>query len=215
MAKRMSVMGYRSALAILVLASLTALALASPALAEESEDSPAASAPRIPFVVASHCPFECCRFGKWICSTEFMAYASAGDTTQVAFRINPGETSVAKTGILIVDRFGSVVLGQPVKEFAPGDTVLVLYSLQEGGCAVWGKGVFSEIEEVWPVGNGEPTDKGEETKAFAGRMIASPKVTWWVWVQNANGRGGWLRLVNHAASGWDFRAEIKGMDDCS
>jgi hypothetical protein len=144
-----------------------------------------------------------------MCGKELTAYASAGDTAHAAFSIHPGETILAKSGVLIVDSFGSVVLDQPEQGFATGDTVLVLYSLQKGGCAVWGKGAFSETEEFWPTG------KGEGTKTFAGRMIACPKVTWWVWIQNARGRGGWLRLVNHAASGWDFQAEIKETEGCS
>src|SRR5258708_5191325 len=60
--------------------------------------------PNAPYIEKESCPFECCRFGKWIARSTMNCYQLEGDTTKLAFRVSPEDTIIAETGNLHMDR---------------------------------------------------------------------------------------------------------------
>lgn len=190
------------------------------AAAEVQSISNSSDEPTIPHVERDVCPFECCQFGLWVVRDSTTAFESEFDTSRVAFTISPGDTVLAETGHLIYERFGKVLIREPIRSFQPGDTVLALRCAGESGFLIWEHGELVAVEQFWPL-----TEQGEIEvgSKYAGEgdphnpaiMIEHPRMLWWVRVRDSLGNAGWLKLENEITYCLRFDVRIDGADACS
>ena len=190
-----------------------------PVEAAERPDSVAGRPPTLPYVERDVCPFECCQFGKWTAGETMAVYATEFDTTQVAFTVGVGDTFVAESGHLIWERFGKLLIREPVRSFEPGDTAIFLSSAGEEGFVIWEGGEFTWVREFWaPIEPGESAVAWEAKKnqgvRYPAIMIEHPRMAWWVRVRSGSGRTGWVRLENRVTHGFYFEPYVDGTDAC-
>lgn len=169
---------------------------------EEVAQASAPAGPAVPYRVEGACPFECCMYGEWTATRPLTAYAEAGDTTGVAFTIEPGATFSADTGYVAVIQTGLVVTSRPVEVYrsfessrsvGAGDTLYLLDYVGEGVYNAWLADSVYQIEAAMP---GDP----------AYRTLRDPEQTWWAHAVLADGRAGWLWMDENedgAISGYD------------
>lgn len=176
-----------------------------------SECASSESQPRVPHIERDVCPFEGCQLGEWVAESPLTAYATEGDTSSVAFRIEPGEKLVALRGNLHVTNLGRVLVRERVKldnsphVFEKGDTVYVLSFRGEAEYLIWHKGIMMTVEVFWE-------DTPRVASAPRAILREAPEMIWWVLVRNAKGLLGWLRLRNTATLGFGFDEQIGGVD---
>ena len=96
--------------------------------------------PNVPFIQNDICPFECCRYGKWIAKSGMKAYKKEGDSSTIAFTIKPGEQFTAVSGNIHTVTLGVVIITESFDAFKKGDNVFVLSYKGEGFYDVWHKG---------------------------------------------------------------------------
>lgn len=178
----------------------------------------AQATPPIPLIDKGACPFECCRFGRWVSQSFLRAYRAEGDTAQLAFTIASGDTFIAITGNVHMDRPGMVVVTKPVLSFSPGDTIYTLTYTGEGSIDIWSHGTIANIEMFWR-GNDDLDSaivdiNADRWKRYSGVLVVRPVMIWWVQIQRADGLTGWLRLVNTTSDGFGVDERIDGMDAC-
>ena len=167
-------------------------------------------------VFYNYCPFECCRFGKWIIKESVNVYQSEDDTSKVIFRLNNNDTIYAKTGNLHFKQIGKVLIIKPVFDFKVNDTLSV-YNCVEGEFLVKYNGMEKYVNMFWSASiddkNAGEENYMNEEKVYSGKMIQEPKTVWWVKIKSEKGDG-WLRLVNKTTYCFSIDERISGMDGC-
>ncbi|MGA3286130.1 MAG: hypothetical protein ABSD46_01745 [Bacteroidota bacterium] len=157
------------------------------------------------------CPFECCQFGRWITRSPLDVYNKEGDTSSLLFNICPGDTLTALNGYLHITRPGLVVVKKTIDTLQIGDTLLVLGYFGEGTYSAYYKKSEITVTAFWP----DPYyAESSDDSTYAGRMLVSPQMTWWVNIEDRHARKGWIRLVNRESYGMSFNEQIEGMDSC-
>ncbi len=132
------------------------------------------------------------------------------DSSPVLFRLRRGQRVQGLTGVVVTTELGKAVVRQPTVigetalAVAPGDVVYIINYVGEGYWKFWvrghvdqdqipGKGEACAGEDQHPVGQlpvASPT-------ACKIQITTEPKTVWWAKVQDARGRVGWTREVDH------------------
>jgi hypothetical protein len=143
--------------------------------------------PRV-YVSMGACPFECCRYGKWVANRRVVLLDHPGG--RPVAKVAAGEQVLAITGEVITRpvRF-QVRRDGPYDDGVPaGSAVYLLHPLGEGFWLVWYKGKPISIDP-----------------AYDGPEVA---YQWWARVRIRSGRIGWVRM-----SSTDLA--FNGVDGCS
>jgi hypothetical protein len=179
-----------------------ALTLGGPAAAAAQEEPtgierwPKAARPQAPVMRQGACPFECCRYGRWIVSQPTVVRRRPTGTAPVAFRLAAGARVLADTGFVRVDTIGLVVLREPYLDrmndipYVAGDSLLVLDYIGEGVYNGWLRGRAVQTEVFW-LGEGPGV----------ARVVRHPSMQWWVRVRDRRGRTGWVDMATTAVDG--------------
>ncbi len=174
--------------------------------------------PAVPLIEYGVCPFECCQFGRWLAESPLTVYQSEDDTSTTAYTIAVGDSFLATTGNVHIERPGVVVVTKPVESFKPGDTLYALSNRGEGSIDIWRSGAIQNIDIFWDCDDAidftkvDPRDPRWDR--FSGVLLTRPLMVWWVQVQDRRGRMGWIRLVNTTIEGFSTEEQIGGMDAC-
>jgi len=127
------------------------------------------------------CPFECCKYGRWVASAAVTVRRERLAGAAPAFSVAPGETVDAITGVVVTTQPGRArVLAALTLDgltLAAGEEVSVLRYAGEGAYLVWARGRAVEAES-------------EEAGGHL-RVLSTPRVVWWVQIRNARGEVGW------------------------
>jgi hypothetical protein len=164
---------------------------------------------RIPYIDYGICPFECCRFGKWVIKSTIPVYKAENDTSAVEYFLKSDDTVFAETGNLHIEQFGKILVTKPINEFNVGDTLIALSCWGEGSYRIWSKGMFREVPIFWST-----FADTKRNDRYSGIVIELPKMIWWVKFHNDSGKIGWLRLVNTDPFCFMIEENIQGMDGC-
>ena len=161
------------------------------------------SGPRVPYVQRDICPFECCQYGQWTARSQLKVYKQEGASSIVTFTIKPGEQFTALTGS-IHTKPGIAVINNSFDQFIKGDKVYILSYRGEGAYDLWYKGKeinldLNKLDVLWS----------------SSEWIQDPQMTWWVLIENKQGRKGWLKLKNISEGGFRTEEQINGWDSCS
>lgn len=167
------------------------------------------------YVERGLCPFECCVYREWTAAATIPVHPGERDTTAVAFRIDPGTSFRALGGDVWVDTVGRVAVTDTVTAIGdwrepgderrstvlqPGDTLEVLGYLGEGVHHVRRAGEEWLVEEFW---DDRPWYNGYEPR---GVLLRAAVTDWWVEVEAADGRRGWIRMTPETS--------VSGADAC-
>lgn len=169
-------------------------------------------------VIYDYCPFECCKFGKWVIKDSIKVYKNEADTSSVYFRLSNNDTVFAETGNLHFIQTGKVVVTQPVDGYKVNDT-LQAFNCSEGEFLVKHNGEEKYVEIFWPEFSYKEDDTEEnyfnriKKGNYSGRMIKRPETVWWVKIRSEKGEG-WLMLKNRTLYCFSLDEKISGMDDC-
>lgn len=189
------------ALPLAVICFAAALAL-RPAGAEGQARAPR---PAEPYVDAGVCPFECCTYGRWTAEQRVAVFLGPAGRHTAPFTLAAGERFHALTGDVHLRRVGVVrvtepvvlssgIAGRPDVRLERGDTVYVLSYVGEGTHRVWARGRIHETPQFWAAA-GDPPGRGA--------LLHAPEPVWWVYLRNARGNRGWIRMDRAAVSGAD------------
>lgn len=194
-------------LAALALGLVACIGTAGCGRSAEQSQAPRETAPRQagpaaeePLVVRPGCPFEGCQYGQWVPLQVVPVHAAEGDTSQVAFTLEPGEPVTAVEGNIHVIP-GLVVATDSVEvwnqgtssaeRIPPGDTVVVLDYVGEGTYNAEVRGRPYQVSQFW-------------TTPGSGRVLRAVKSWWWVRVRAGSGREGWALIrPGDRFKGWD------------
>ena len=151
--------------------------------------SPEPAAPRFEWGL---CPFEGCVYREWTATRGALALAELRPTSTEVFRIRPGESVQALTGVVITTTLGRVRVVAPTSlgpakalvAVTPEDTVYVLRYVFEGYYLIWTRGLTFEhragFDRLGPVRD-QP----------ALEVVSVVQTEWWVKVRNKQGLVGW------------------------
>jgi hypothetical protein len=169
------------------------------------------------------CPFECCRFGKWICKDTINVYEQEGDTSVVQYTLLNNDTIYSYTGNVHIEKFGKVVVTKPVYDFLTNDTLIVTYCCGDEDFYLYKNNIKYCTEIFWPflLYEEDVHDryfydeylKDLKDPFYSGIMIERPQIVWWVKIMK-NGISGWLFLKNKTPFCFDIDENIDGMDGC-
>ena len=180
------------------LLALLALLIAFPVAAA---DVPPPAPLRVPDV----CPLADCIFGRWTATAPHAAYAREGQPGPIAFRLRAGERFTALTGNLHVQRPAKLRVAEtfvwppfsknPFDRYTRGSVLWVMSPRGGRWSDVWYRGRRRTIS----------ASIGRVSWFMPGRdqlQELEPGVwTWWVKVQRADKRQGWLRFPDLRVAG--------------
>jgi hypothetical protein len=150
--------------------------------------SPEPTAPRFDWGV---CPFEGCVYREWTATRKALALEELRPTSREVFRVQPGESVQALTGVVITTTLGRVRAVAPTSLGAanhvavtPGDKVYVLRYVSEGFYLIWARGRTFEhradFDRLGPVRD-QPSLE----------VLSVVQTEWWVRLRNKEGLEGW------------------------
>ena len=191
---------------------LLGLAIASPAAVLSQ------ARPREPYVVRDVCPYECCKLGIWVARGTIRALRSRGDRAPVAFTLKAGDTVTAKSGAMIAQRLGRVLVRQQLvlntetddstSRLAIGDTLYLASYGGEGSWLVWHRGRLQWTSEFWPSQVGQVGAEAD--------FLEAPRGTWWVRLETRRGLSGWVRAGTMVLNGVEsVDPGFDGADACA
>jgi hypothetical protein len=136
----------------------------------------------------------------------------------VAFTLRAGEAVTALSGDLRILTLGRAVLRRALapiyadSTFRPaiGDTAYVVSLSGESGWYVWHQGIlYSDVFDFWD-------DRTPLAIDYPAELVSPPHGYWWVQIQNATGRRGWVpagRVVSYGIEG--IEPGFNGTSACS
>ena len=155
--------------------------------------------PPMPFFEGS-CPYEFgCGFITCIALAHRPLFAGHGDSSEVAFWMNPGDSLAHIGGVMYADELGVVVINDTAgltsgNKYSVGDTLFILGYTGEGTYDLWYKGRIVNEEVFWD-------DTPPHEPRPAAQALTPGKSTWWVHMENRTGKRGWLPLINTCPGG--------------
>ncbi len=134
--------------------------------------------PKLPYEDVGACPFEGCTYRCWTVNKDTIIRAGKDAKSPASFTVKKGEQVVGVTGTVITTKAGRArvlkdmyLAGVKAKT---GQIVYLLTYLGEGSYKAWYGGKIID---------------GVDMKEF--KLIERPKYTWWVQIEEKDGRSGW------------------------
>lgn len=153
------------------------------------------------YVDSGACPFECCKYGKWIANETIRILKTPEMPGVQIGELSDGESFSAITGEVHV-KPAMFVFDKPFDKFAAGDTITLL--------TYFGEGEFKSIESdgtksivVLDFSPYNSPKYGRISKL--GRLLNNYRIEWWAKIVLDNGENGWI----------DARQKISGNDGCN
>ena len=162
--------------------------------------------PVLPKIDQNACPFEGCRFGKWIVHEPVQIYDTWKSGRKLLGTLAKGEQVTAVTGIHITFQPAEIQVTAPIREYnlKPGDTVFGYMSIGEGFFNAWFNGFWVEEFD----GSGIQTPNGEGCRHNCNaKLLKATRSEWWVMVKMTNSTVGWTKEGNKF-EGSDALAEV-------
>ena len=155
------------------------------------------SMPHEPYLDWGACPFECCKYGRWVATKDVRSFSSrtAGSPKPVVVR--KGERVVAQIGVVVTTRLGRMVATRPIQlgegrkrvAVPEGAIFYVLHYWGEGYFAYWYNGeTYSDPRYLEPT-SGEP----RSIEGSGARLLQTPEWEWWVRIRTRTGRIAWVQ----------------------
>jgi hypothetical protein len=166
--------------------------LTSVLAAQAPADKSKPSEPALPVINYAACPFEGCRFRKWIVIKDVALYSSWKEARTPLFTLKNGEVVTGITGVHITyepDRI-QVLQSLPELQLQPGDIILRYMNRGEGFADVWSKGRWRKQFNCSFI-----TEKNSTGCLWdcAAKVISEGRKDWWVQVKRAQGQSGWTK----------------------
>jgi hypothetical protein len=166
-------------------------------------------APALPYYDWKACPFEGCAYRQWTARSEVAVYDTYQDNRKQIAKLSKGDKVTAVTGVVITFQPGVIHLDRDYPEAAlkRGDTILTYTYQGEGFSSVWFQGQFISEFDIsfakWPDGSGCGGAHCAATYVDLGKKV------WWVQVDLASGRTGWVELDHAQFDGTDLLARTE------
>jgi len=162
--------------------------------------------PALPKIDQNACPFEGCRFGKWIVHEPVQVYDTWKSGRKLLKTLGQAEEVTAVTGIHITFQPAEIQVTAPIADYGlkPGDTVFGYMSIGEGFFNAWFNGYW--VEEFDGSGIQTPDGSGCRLHCNA-KLLKAARSEWWVMIKLKNGTIGWTREGNKF-EGSDALAEV-------
>lgn len=188
---------------------LSAAAIVGLAWFAEATQPPALRRPPVlPYEDRGLCPFECCTYRQWTVKADTAVYVDRTSKASVLYRLKPGDSARALTGIVVTTKLGKAVVHEPTTigerglPVVPGDTVYIINYVGEGYWKFW---VNGEIDQEQFAGIGqqcafkEPVGglRADNPTGCPIQIESEPTTVWWAKVKNKRGQVGWTRDVDH------------------
>ncbi len=167
-------------------------------VAVDGQDLPA---PHLPLYDWKACPFEGCRYDRWIAGIPVPMYDTWEENRRRVAQIGKGEVVLAVTGGVVTFRPGLIRLDRDLAEstLKRGDVVLTYAYRGEGFSAVWFKGRYYPDFDIsfakWPDGTGCGGAHCAATYVDLGNKV------WWVQVKLPSGLMGWVNMEQTRVNG--------------
>lgn len=176
---------------IRLLAGILAASLSAATFASTSQEPP------LPYYDHGACPFECCTYRSWGVTKETVLRKDASDTSPVVSTVRSGEKVLGRTGVVITDKAGKVVIQKAMKlhkeggkgevTLRPGDVIYYLHYVGAGYDKHWFRGLLLvDQTDIRKIGKDEWFE-----------VVNLPEWTWWAKIQRSNGDVGWTRELNN------------------
>jgi hypothetical protein len=152
-----------------------------------------AQEPALPVIDVNACPFEGCRFGKWLVIKKTVVYDTWKQNRKIQGTLDTGATVTALTGVHITLQPDRIRVTKAIAELGvqPGDIILRSMYIGEGFADIWVKGRWVKEYDCSFVT--EPDDSGCARNCSA-RVITVGRKEWWVSVRDAKGVTGWTKV---------------------
>lgn len=152
-----------------------------------------AAPPRF-YIDKENCPGEGCTYkGPWTIQKTTPAFARPDARSPKLGRFIAGHSAVALTGEVqtIPGRF---VVRKAHEKYRVGDVLWLYTYLGEGYFNIWyGGKMYPEAMHFTPYG---PARGCEESPDCWGRLVRTPKSTWWIKLKDQKGLTGWTTEAN-------------------
>lgn len=155
--------------------------------------------PPMPFDEEGACPFLCCTYREWTVDWDTDVHADRQDDSPVAFHAALGDTVTALTGVVTTTKVGRAMARRPVMVGSKRTAVAAgepIYLLRNVGSdwKIWVNGV---TDEQYIPNQGYCTGEKQSSDECALTVVEQPQIVWWAKVQDARGREGWTREIDH------------------
>jgi hypothetical protein len=187
-------MDFARAIAIFALGLCSLMAgQAPPKLASPSTSGKSVSPPALPVITYNACPFEGCKFWKWIVNKDIVTLSSTwkdGRTTVTTLRKDQVVTGI--TGVHITYEPDRIEMTQPIPEqqLQPGDVLLRYMYRGEGFADVWFKGQWHREYDCSFVTEMNSSGCARECAA---KVVSEGRRDWWVQVKTSKNISGWVK----------------------
>jgi hypothetical protein len=184
--------------------------IVSSVLAAQTPTSKSASAePALPVINFAACPFEGCKFRKWIAIKDVVLYSTWKEARSPVVTLKNGEVVTGITGVHITYKPDRIQVLQPLPDLQlqPGDTILRYMYRGEGFADVWSKGRWRKQFDCSFI-----TEKSSSGCLFdcAAKVISEGRKDWWVQVKRAQGQSGWTKTEDQ----FDCMDSLSGNEKC-
>ena len=184
--------------------------IVSSVLAAQSPTSKSASAePALPVINFAACPFEGCKFRKWIAIKDVVLYSTWKEARSPVVTLKNGEVVTGITGVHITYEPDRIQVLQPLPDLQlqPGDIILRYMYRGEGFADVWSKGRWRKQFDCSFI-----TEKSSSGCLFdcAAKVISEGRKDWWVQVKRAQGQSGWTKTEDQ----FDCMDSLSGNEKC-
>jgi hypothetical protein len=182
----------------------------SSVLAAQTPTSKSASAePALPVINFAACPFEGCKFRKWIAIKDVVLYSTWKEARSPVITLKNGEVVTGITGVHITYEPDRIQVLQPLPDLQlqPGDIILRYMYRGEGFADVWSKGRWRKQFDCSFI-----TEKSSSGCLFdcAAKVISEGRKDWWVQVKRAQGQSGWTKSEDQ----FDCMDSLSGDEKC-
>lgn len=155
--------------------------------------------PKNPFVDTGACPFECCKYQKWLVVKDTPIYDKVGGGKQVDI-LKKGSKIEAVTGEVHIEPNPDEVIFDKGK-YTKGEKIFLLTPQGEGFYKIWYQGKIDSIEVLDFFDNsGNPKECIIPSGECWGRPMKSmleQKRDWWIKFKTSKGKTGWSDKANN------------------
>jgi len=182
--------GYLALLCLLVCGVFAAQTVS---IGQTSPDNSSAQQPSLPVIDSAACPFEGCKFGKWIVTHSSPIFSSWKNDEKPVATLKKGAIVTALTGIHITHEPDRILIVKPIPALGlqPGDVILRYMYRGEGFADIWVKGAWKKEYDCSFITEKDGSGCSRDCSA---KVISDGRKDWWVRVKTAHGSIGWAKV---------------------